>query len=213
MLIWVKDTKTRAKASNNVPMAQYEEISVFRVNKYGNKDRHQELREYFMQELIKSGMSVLEIKNATGNKAADHFFRYTSDFRIPTADVYRRLQAATGGFSRTYDEIRRSFDSERQNLCTYNRPPDNTNVIYCPTTKGKERLHPSQKPIPLLERIITAYADAGDTILDNCAGSGATGEAAEYLGRNSILIEREPKYCEIIKKRLTGLQMQASLFG
>ena len=67
-------------------------------------------------------------------------------------------------------------------------------------------LHPTQKPVALFEYLIKTYTNPGDLILDNCAGSGTTGVAAENLGRNSILIEKDPKYCEIIRKRMANRQ-------
>lgn len=67
-------------------------------------------------------------------------------------------------------------------------------------------LHPTQKPVALFEYIIRTYTNLGDTVLDNCAGSGTTGIAAEKCGRNSILIEKEPKYCDIMRKRLNEPQ-------
>ena len=67
-------------------------------------------------------------------------------------------------------------------------------------------LHPTQKPVALFEYLIRTYTNPGDLILDNCAGSGTTGVAAENLGRNSILIEKDPKYCEIIRKRMANRQ-------
>lgn len=84
--------------------------------------------------------------------------------------------------------------------------------IICFTNANQRgKIHPTQKPVALFEYLIRTYTNPGDTILDNCAGSGTTGEAAERTGRNSILIEKEPKYCEIIRKRLTGLQIQQAL--
>lgn len=72
---------------------------------------------------------------------------------------------------------------------------------------NRERgLHPTQKPVALFEYLIKTYTNPGDTILDNCAGSGTTAIAAEQCGRNSILIEREPKYCEIIRKRMADFE-------
>jgi len=68
--------------------------------------------------------------------------------------------------------------------------------------KGK-RLHPTQKPVALFEYLIKTYTNEGDLVLDNCAGSGTTGVACKNLNRNYILIEKEPEYVEIIKKRLT----------
>lgn len=202
MLIWVKDTKTRSKSSKNVPMAQYEEAVIFRINKCGNKERHKELRDYFIQELKMSGMSVLQIADAIGNKAAHHFFRYSSDFRIPTQEVYRRLQKVTGLFNRHYEDVRKNFDDERKNLCTYNRPQDNTNVIYCPTPKRKERLHPTQKPLLLSERIIVAYSNNGETVLDNCMGSGTTAIACINTNRNYIGFELDTGYYNLAVDRI-----------
>ena len=62
--------------------------------------------------------------------------------------------------------------------------------------------HPTQKPVALFEYLIKTYTNEGDLVLDNCAGSGTTGVACKNLNRNFILIEKEPKYIEIINKRL-----------
>jgi len=68
---------------------------------------------------------------------------------------------------------------------------------------GDRGLHPTQKPVALFEYLIKTYTNEGDLVLDNCAGSGTTGVAARNLKRNFILIEKEPEYVEIIKKRLS----------
>ena len=65
-----------------------------------------------------------------------------------------------------------------------------------------EGQHPTQKPVALLEYLIKTYTNEGETVLDFTAGSGTTGVAAINTNRNAILIEREPEYCEIIKKRI-----------
>ncbi len=67
-------------------------------------------------------------------------------------------------------------------------------------------LHPTQKPVALFEYLIKTYTNEGDLVLDNCAGSGTTGVACMNLKRNYILIEKEPKYYEIILKRLSENQ-------
>ena len=67
----------------------------------------------------------------------------------------------------------------------------------------KDKFHPTQKPVALFEYLIKTYTNEDDLVLDNCAGSGTTGVACRNLGRNYILIEKEPKYIEIINKRLT----------
>jgi site-specific DNA-methyltransferase (adenine-specific) len=62
--------------------------------------------------------------------------------------------------------------------------------------------HPTQKPVDLNEYLIKKSTNEGDTILDPFAGSGTTGVACKNLNRNFILIEKEPEYIDIIKKRL-----------
>lgn len=63
-------------------------------------------------------------------------------------------------------------------------------------------VHPTQKPVDLLQYLIKTYTDEGMTVLDNCMGSGSTGVAAKQLKRNFIGMELDPKYFEIAKKRI-----------
>lgn len=62
--------------------------------------------------------------------------------------------------------------------------------------------HPTQKPVALFEYLIKTYTNEGETVLDNCAGSGTTGVACQNLNRNCILIEQEINYVNKINKRL-----------
>jgi site-specific DNA-methyltransferase (adenine-specific) len=74
-------------------------------------------------------------------------------------------------------------------------------TIVSPT--GKEKTgYPTQKPLAILERIIRASSNPGDTVLDFFAGSGTTGEAAHRLGRKFILIDNNNEAVEVMKKRL-----------
>jgi site-specific DNA-methyltransferase (adenine-specific) len=68
----------------------------------------------------------------------------------------------------------------------------------------KGKVHPTQKPIDLLEYLVKTYTNQGDTVLDNCMGSGTTGIACKNLGRRFIGIEQDPNYFEIAKKRIYG---------
>jgi site-specific DNA-methyltransferase (adenine-specific) len=73
---------------------------------------------------------------------------------------------------------------------------------------GDRGLHPTQKPVALCEYLIKTYTNEGETVLDNCAGSGTTGIACQNTGRNYILIEKEQKYIDIIKTRLEDNAMR-----
>ena len=72
--------------------------------------------------------------------------------------------------------------------------------------------HPTQKPVALLEYLIKTYTNEGETVLDFTAGSGTTGVAAINTNRNAILIEREEKYCEIIRARINKAKPERTLF-
>jgi site-specific DNA-methyltransferase (adenine-specific) len=68
---------------------------------------------------------------------------------------------------------------------------------------SKERVkHPTQKPIQLMERIITIFSNENDLVLDCFAGSGSTGVASKNLNRDFILIEKDEEYHKIIQERL-----------
>lgn len=65
-----------------------------------------------------------------------------------------------------------------------------------------KRVHPTQKPVALLEYLIKTYTNEGDTVLDNTMGSGSTGVACVNLNRNFIGIELDENYFNIAKKRI-----------
>ena len=68
-------------------------------------------------------------------------------------------------------------------------------------SEGKT-VHPTQKPVALMEYLIKTYTNEGDTVLDNCMGSGTTGVACVNTGRNFIGMEREFKYFRIARQRI-----------
>ena len=72
------------------------------------------------------------------------------------------------------------------------------------TVKGKEKMHPTQKPLDLLLYLVKTYSNENDTILDNTMGSGTCGVACKILNRNFIGIEKDEKYFNIAKERIEG---------
>ena len=75
-------------------------------------------------------------------------------------------------------------------------------VLTFASDKQKSCLHPTQKPLSLIEYMIRTYTNEGDLILDNTCGSGTTGLGAKNLGRNFIMMEQDPEHYENACKRV-----------
>lgn len=93
------------------------------------------------------------------------------------------------------DEYRECVnDGEHHNPCS---------VLEIPADNKRELgLHPTQKVTALMDYLILTYSNEGDTVLDNCMGSGTTGVSAKRLNRKFIGIERDETYFNIAKKRI-----------
>ena len=76
---------------------------------------------------------------------------------------------------------------------------------------GTKRLHPTQKPVELMEYLIKTYTNENETVLDFTMGSGSTGVACVNTNRKFIGIEMDDKYFEIAKKRISDAQEQMTL--
>lgn len=91
---------------------------------------------------------------------------------------------------------------------------DNVNNFYFPkniiefsNANQLNKIHPTQKPVPLLEYLTKTYTNVGETVLDNCMGSGSTGIAAVNLSRSFIGIELDDGYFDIAKNRINEALM------
>lgn len=95
------------------------------------------------------------------------------------------------------------------NYREFNRPNAEQGELRVPSSWQKFNievgLHPTQKPVALLEYLIKTYTNEGETVLDNCMGSGSTGVACSNLNRKFIGMEIEEKYFNIAKERLESM--------
>ena len=87
---------------------------------------------------------------------------------------------------------------------TYNYKNPTTLIEFDKIRRGS--VHPTQKPIELMEYLIKTYTNEDETVLDFTCGSGTTLVACKNLNRNFIGIEKEKEYCEIAEKRLSAIQ-------
>jgi len=103
-----------------------------------------------------------------------------------------------------HPEVARGFEGKKIAL----------NVWHIPLCTGEERLkddkgrklHPTQKPEALLERVILVSTNEGDIVLDPMAGTGTTGFVAKKLGRHFVMIDNREKYVKAMQERLQTLQ-------
>jgi site-specific DNA-methyltransferase (adenine-specific) len=109
------------------------------------------------------------------------------------------------------DKVKKSkiYSSSDSALVKYNDGVERTyNQLYPKTiivesnAAQKGKVHPTQKPVALMEYLIKTYSNEGDVVLDFTMGSGTTGVACKNLGRGFIGIEKDEKYFNIAKERL-----------
>ena len=91
----------------------------------------------------------------------------------------------------TYEAEKKTYDDKHP-----------TTIISIPRKIGKGTNHPTEKPTELMEYLIRTYTNEGETVLDNCAGSGTTAIACLNTNRQFIVMEKEQKYYDIILKRV-----------
>jgi DNA modification methylase len=99
------------------------------------------------------------------------------------------------------DAVVREGSRTGKNIITKNNGTRYPNAIQ-KFNSDKEKLHPTQKPVALLEYLIKTYTNENDTVLDFTMGSGSTGVACKNLNRNFIGIEKDEKYFDIAKNRI-----------
>jgi len=127
----------------------------------------------------------------------------------PTPEHYAKLQLAFPGyFERSYESLRQEYESLRQEYESLRRPfsvtadVPYTDVWTFPTVGAYPGKHPCEKPLELLQHIISASTRSNAVVLDCFAGSGSTLIAAKSLGRQAIGIEIDPHWISRCCQRL-----------
>ena len=102
-----------------------------------------------------------------------------------------------GSTAKHFGEDSQLKDKNLQDFTNYPK-----NILYYPKNLSDKSLHPTQKPIELLEYLIKTYTNEGELVLDNCMGSGSTGVACISSNRKFIGIELNNDYFNIAKERI-----------
>ncbi len=178
------------------------------------------LRAYLDGERDRAGLTVRQVAEAfqckTGSRTvtgmAGHWFT-SVQWTLPTRENYlwlRGLFDGEGGrhLRREYENLRREYEDLRREYEDLRRPfsvsadVPYTDVWTFPTVQSYKGKHPCEKPLALMEHIISASTRPGAIVLDCFAGSGTTLVAAQNLGRVPLGVEIDSHWVEVARQRL-----------
>ena len=160
------------------------------------------LRQYFKEYQEALGMNKKQIIEKIGQRA-DHCFRWgSSQWRLPPKETYeslKKIPLLNNSFKiKEYEELRQEYEEQRY---THHLDENHKN-IWNSNINNNGELHPTQKPLDILERIIKTSSNENDTVLDCFMGSGSTGVACINTNRRFIGIEMDDNYFEIACNRI-----------
>ena len=205
--IWVKNTPTMFVHAKNAPMRRYEEIVVFSDGVINHETVSTRRMKYNPQGLVDCELLKSEAgkDKPTRLREGGRGARWTN----PNDVIY----FDKNDWRKNYNWARKGRLNAESSVCFAKRnshvdyyvqeqtgyPSDVLNFNALPTAG---RLHPTQKPVDLLEYLIKTYSNEGETVLDATMGSGSTGVACINTGRRFIGFEKEKKFFEIAQKRI-----------
>ena len=227
-MIWLKDSAGNVIGAKSAPLSYFEDINVFRKSNPIVRDMNSPLRDYsrkLVEFVGKTGAKVKEDMIAWGIDAPNSYRDFLSPnaewlFKLCMEHQYNILIDKYGidkmeGFL-PYDECKRPWDEAnigKLGESIFNLPEgkaSKSNVLqYAKDTDG---FHPTQKPVALIADLIRTYSNEGDTILDNCMGSGTTAVACIKEKRHFIGFELNKDYYDKACKRIDAEQRQLTLF-
>jgi len=182
------------------------------------------IRLYLLEQRKLSGLSAKEITNLTNSAFERHSFQ-KSQWAMPTKESYNKIQnycknKNNDAFKKEYDELKKEYDELKKEYYStrayFNNIHDNfNNVWHFERTSNNEREgtgeHATPKPLKLCERAIKSSCPDNGLVLDFFLGSGSTMVASHQLKRKCYGIELDPKYCDVIVKRMIKLDPSLKL--
>lgn len=205
-MYWEKEHFGNPLSAKIAPLSYIEEICVFK--KLHDKNDGNPLRYY--SEKVKKFINkkTKEINVTLGHSGAQHFFNHNGmQFSLCTEKTYNELINIFGidemnGFM-TYAELLRLQNKYGRSYSVFNLwegKGHKSNLLKY--AKDKDKYHPTQKPVKLLEDLIKTFSNEGDVVCDLTMGSGSTGVAAINSGRKFIGIEKDSNYFKIATTRI-----------
>lgn len=218
---WEKDNFANALCCNKNMVSFTEDVLIFSkfsgIIEKSDYSKPHPLRDYFSEELLKSGNTIKEIIDLVGCSAS-HYFTKGNQFRLPTKEKYTTLQT-TGFFNKDFTELkeihnnfRKERNIEREDYLKKHSKKYPSIFNLWEGKKYKSNIlkykkdyngyHPTQKPVLLLEDLIKTFSNENDLVVDLTMGSGSTMVACQNTNRNGIGIEMNDEYFSIAEKRV-----------
>ena len=203
-MIWKKDHFANSLIAKKAPLNYYEDVLVF--SKTHDFEGIHPLRPYFKIILEFIGLNKKTIVEEIG-QSADHCFRVdSSQFSLCTEKTYNKLIEIYGidkmqGF-RTFESISNENNGLTSTFNLWEGGKFKSNILEY--KKDYDGLHPTQKPILLLEDLIKTFSNENDLVVDLTMGSGSTGVACKNTNRSFIGIEKDEAYFKIAEQRINA---------
>lgn len=174
-------------------------ICLFGSEPFSTELRHSNLKMYkydwIWDKKIPSGMSYARFQPM---RQTENISVFCKGKTVYNPQMIKRDKPIKGG------GMSKGETTNNQKLVALHKTYDYKNpiniLVFDKIRKGS--LHPTQKPVALLEYLIKTYTNEGETVLDNCMGSGSTGIACINTNRNFIGYELDEHYFQIAKERL-----------
>jgi site-specific DNA-methyltransferase (adenine-specific) len=218
--IWEKDNFANPLSAKKAMVNYYEDILIFSKNhqKHDFKGEHP-LRLYFKHVMEFIGLNLKQINNKLGHRRAEHtFYVNSTQYGLCTEKTYNELIEVFKinliksfvDFStlKDIDQKYRQDLLERMNkefpsvFNLWEGEKFKSNILKY--KKDYNGLHPTQKPVLLLEDLIKTFSNEGDLVVDMTMGSGSTGVATKNLNRKFIGIEMDENYFNIAQERIAN---------
>jgi site-specific DNA-methyltransferase (adenine-specific) len=142
---------------------------------------------------------LIEIAKTHGFKTMNHPFVFTKDYSAEVLKANMRPVGACEYGLLFYRDKLPKFNNKGKMV--YNHIPFEKDL-------STEKIHPNQKPVNLMKRLIELFTDEYDTVIDPVAGSGSTLMAAKQLKRHSYGFEIKKDFYQNAKNRIAGISMQ-----
>lgn len=170
-------------------------------------------REPFTSKLITSNIKNYKHKWVWNKKQSGSYFnaKYMPlqidediivfcKLKVKYYPIMRRGKMRKKGGSKKQNQIANRLKTEYYTYSDLYYPTNILQIANC--SNRSKNVHPTQKPVALLEYLIKTYTNENETVLDNCMGSGSTGVACINTNRNFIGIELDEDYFNIAKDRI-----------